>query len=171
MANALSVFRNNRFGINSMSMHEVTSKLGIVYSGDVSLEHGGMFYETSNWAKYGYASVVRVDVDSENVYITIGSINKTDDLADCLRTCGMALTDEGIVTDSGDIIDEHQRLLVEIEATESRRGIEPEQSKVCKLHTAYGPMGREYFVDDKKHIAMDDLQGYVLSQYVLPHLN
>jgi len=174
--NPLSQFRADRFGVNSKSMHDICDKLGIYYSGDASLEHGGLFYEKDNWQKYGYSSAVQVSVDDGSVFITVGSINKPKDIASALSCCGLSIDDK-----TGDVVCEHDGSVVAekgsdnydnvvIESLVAYWGVEQEYCQVCKIKNTFGEVGEEYFVDGSKRVKMSDLQGYVLSQYVLPNV-
>lgn len=174
--NPLSQFRADRFGVNSKSMHDICEKLGICYSGDASLEHGGLFYEKENWQKYGYASAIQVSVDDGCVFITVGTISKPKDITSELSCCGWSIDDE-----TGNIVCEHDGIIVAgknsghydnvvIEAVSSYSGVEQESCAVCKIHNTFGEVGEEYFVDGSKRVNMSDLQGYILSQYVLPNV-
>lgn len=71
--------------------------MGWEYNGDVSLEHGGTFFDLDDDWKYGYVSFVRVtDLDSAcgfegAILIEHGTANGTDDaerIRKALKSCG-----------------------------------------------------------------------------------
>lgn len=68
------------------------------YYGDGSfVPHGGVFYETSNWEKYGYADCVRVSEAAGTLRVESGTINKpseSEDLLSALNCCGFEFDDE-----------------------------------------------------------------------------
>lgn len=70
----------------------LAENLGIQYSGDVCTEdHGGVFYNTSEWKENGYADAVRVvqmDDAPYEIMIERITINKPDDMSDAFNYCG-----------------------------------------------------------------------------------
>lgn len=82
----------------------------IVYSGDINVEHGGVWFKIDprDWDEYGYCSAVRVTPCSdaglqENAWwieeLTIIKPRSETELSGILNTCGWM-----IYTESGDII-------------------------------------------------------------------
>ncbi len=105
-----------------------------------------------------------------------------DSDAEVLASSGWSIDEEtgDIVCDyDGSIICEKDSpffLNVIIECTASHWGVEDQmqgESKTCKLVEIYRLKGEhsencsDYFIDGDKKIEMGDLQGYILSQYVL----
>lgn len=161
--------------INDVSAHAVAELLGLDYSGDRNLEHGGFFYDSQNWESYGYADAVRVSIDDGCIFIDIGTIIRPENMADALRCCRYSIDKEtgNIVSDSGDIVAERGSeafRLCEIECCEADGGIESETSRVCKLIEVWHGNGSDYFVDGDKKITLDNLQGYVVSKYLIPNI-
>ena len=102
----------------SMSAWDVAKTLGCYYSGDSNaIEHGGYFYDASDWEAYGYASCVEFWLDPEakedTLCILVGTINKPDDMSSAFSYCG---TPEG----------EHENIHAQIDAVRSYCGIEPD---------------------------------------------
>lgn len=71
------------------------------YSGDMSIRHGGMFYNLSNWQD-GYVDAVRVTPCSDaggpdNLFwvegLTVNLRNDPKELRDILNTCGYDMDD------------------------------------------------------------------------------
>jgi len=95
----------------SGSPWEIAKDLGIHYTGDMSpIPHGGMFYNSHNWDRYGYADCVSIYELDGKIFIECGTINKSDDLTNALACIGQS-------ADTADI-------LVQIEACESYDGYE-----------------------------------------------
>ena len=40
--------------------HTMAKGLGLEYSGDMNVEHGGLFFDTENWQADGYATAIRI---------------------------------------------------------------------------------------------------------------
>lgn len=86
------------------SPYELAAALGIHYSGDASVEYGGLFYNTEHWESYGYADALAItDMDSGCGFaggllverITILR-REGDDMKSALECCGWIDTDEEI---------------------------------------------------------------------------
>ena len=78
----------------SMSAHDIAKQLGLGYSGDMNpIDHDGTFYETSNWQAYGYVSCLRFTRADGHLWVEYGTINRADDMAECLRTIGAESAD------------------------------------------------------------------------------
>jgi len=98
-----------------MDPHEIAKQLGIEYSGDVNaIPHGGTFYSTENWDRYGYADCLRFDSYEDLVCVELGTINRADDMDSCFRTIGL----------SADEVESSFRIHVEIEACLATWGME-----------------------------------------------
>lgn len=74
--------------------HVIAKEYGCYYSGDVNtIDHGGYFYETHNWDKYGYAEIVEfwVDPDTNETVVDCGTVNKRkeEELTSALRAYDM----------------------------------------------------------------------------------
>ena len=78
--------------------HKLVSSNLVAYTGDVSLiEHGGTFYDYSQWEDNGYASAIRVTPLDDNpdgglvVVVERITINKPADMKPALDCCGVTL--------------------------------------------------------------------------------
>lgn len=86
------------------SPYELAAALGIHYSGDASVEYGGLFYNTEHWESDGYADGLRVtDLDSGCGFTGGLSVERItilrregDDMKSALECCGWLDTDEEI---------------------------------------------------------------------------
>ena len=108
--------------LRELSPWVIAKELSICYSGDMNtIPHGGYFYSTENWKKYGYADAVEFCDYEGRTLVTVGTIHKND-LVDALRCCGFE-TDGANVWQSGDepmpITPE-----IEIECCQAYAGIE-----------------------------------------------
>lgn len=120
--------------IASMSGWNIAELFGCEYSGDSSaVGHGGYFYRTQEWEKWGYAEAVEFwhDHDSPTktryrdpiLVVQRGTINKPtnpDKMEDCWRTIGASDPEHELRTS----------IHAEIDAVKSHWGMEP-------LGTAY----------------------------------
>lgn len=74
--------------------YELAKALGLSYVGDVNLEYGGLFFETSNWEEHQYATALRItDLDSGcgfdgGLMIERICIIKPDNMGPALDCCG-----------------------------------------------------------------------------------
>jgi hypothetical protein len=175
--NILAQFRKRIGGINSMSPHDIAEQVGIKYTGDVNLEHGGIFYDVADWKQNGHCNAVKVSIDDGCVWIQSGTVDRLDnpaEFAECLANYGFSMDDDNNIVNeqSGEIVSasgDDNRTCVEIEVIESYWGIEGD-TDCFKLHEQYSGNGSDYFVANGRNIKLDDLQGFVLSQYVVPNL-
>jgi hypothetical protein len=70
-----------KFDFPSLSGWAIASLLGCHYSGDGSPVNGGVFFDSTDWEKYGYATAVQIGPEGEDrskVTVTIGTISATD---------------------------------------------------------------------------------------------
>lgn len=172
-------------GVDCRPAWEVAEALGLKYSGDCNLEHGGFFYDPSDWLENGYANAVSVDISDGCVFVDIGTINRTN-VDDALRSCGWKYSDGSIVDDSGRVIIEAGEpagrfALIEIESCALCWGIE--QDETCGLlgvdPTGMGAVFKitapdcnsEFFtVAAGRRVPVDNLAGFVVREYVIPYL-
>ncbi|CAB4162724.1 hypothetical protein UFOVP785_97 [uncultured Caudovirales phage] len=117
--------------LESMSAWDVAETFGCHYSGDSNaIEHGGYFYDASDWEEYGYASCVEFwldpDAKEDTLRILVGTINKPNDMSGPFSCCD---TPES----------EQDNIHAQIDAVRSYCGIEPDDyqefNRVCKLAT------------------------------------
>lgn len=162
---------------------EIAEALGLGYFGDCSLIHGGTFFDRSDWEQYEYASAVRVMSDDGCVFITEGTIHRTD-VVEALASCGWKYArDAGerwADTDGGAIVCPYDGTIVaegaavvdcEISACEGWAGVEPcadfsgSGDYVCQLSEA--PDGGEFFQFRRQWVSTDCLEGFIVRRFLL----
>ncbi len=58
---------------------DIAKKFGLHYSGDYSpVPHGGMWYESKNWASLGYADAIRLSESEGTLWVELIVINRID---------------------------------------------------------------------------------------------
>lgn len=122
----------------TLSGWDLAEKIGCQFAGDMNYtDHGGYFYETKNWEKYGYAECVEFECYEGRKVVTAATINKCEDMAQCLATIGLTLED--LKSSEPEV-----RTLVEIEACKATWGAEP----------------TEDFTGEYKHSFPDDVKDH-----------
>lgn len=162
--------RTTRHGINSLAAWDLAKMFGLSYTGDRNLEHGGTFYDISDWQKYEYADAVGVSVDDGHVFITVGQVNRID-VDKSLASCGWHREGDQIIADhdgsvvgSGDAVPH-----VEFSACEGYFGIEPE-SGCGWCFPITESLDGDTFRYRGANIPMDNLQGWVFKTFVAGYL-
>lgn len=87
---------------SEMSPWDIAKLLGVHFTGDLSpFDHGGTFYDTSNWREHGYADCVSfwTDPETDETVVECGTINRTD--VDAALEC-YGLTAEDLREDNRD---------------------------------------------------------------------
>lgn len=103
----------------SLSGGDLAERMGCQFAGDNNYtDYGGYFYETHHWQRYGYAECVMFECYEGRKVVTAATINKYQDMAQCLATIGLTLEDLKS-------FEPEVRVLVEIEACKSTWGAEP----------------------------------------------
>ena len=118
----------------SLAGWDLAEIIGCGFSGDCNYtDHGGYLYDAREWRRNGYASAVEFwrDPEDDSIRVSCGTINRPDDLTDCLASCGWRYDGTGsaiaIVDDRGEIVADELDIMarVEIEACRGYWGIEP----------------------------------------------
>lgn len=142
--------------------YEIAEQLGLSYSGDCSpIPHGGVFYETYNWAEYGYSNCVRIQESEGRLWVdclTVNKPNSEDDRRSALESSGWKFCDDtdapGLVSQSGG----HPTELtadIEIDALLNSGGYEVDT-------------GEEFKSDNGK--SWGDFPEFKIWQYAKPHI-
>lgn len=119
--------------VASLAGWDVAKLAGCDYSGDHDpIQHGGFFYETENWEKYGYANIVDFCLlDDGYLYVEQGTVNRPNDTAKLLTA---------IRNFCGEYVDVHN-IHVQIDYCKGYNGYD---------HSEYGPT-RKYRLEDWPH--------------------
>lgn len=142
--------------------YDLAETLGIRYVGDCNIEHGGLFYDTTNWSNYGYATALRItDLDSAcgfpgGIIIERITILK-DKLEDALEYCSVDLSE---VSD---------REAAEVEACEAYGLFDPhvDYNSPSSIIISTDPESMEFDGwKAEKHIAEDDLLGFIHAEWM-----
>jgi hypothetical protein len=119
----------------SLAGWDLAKELGCHFAGDCNYtDHNGYFYDAREWRRNGYAPIVnfcRVADDQDALRVECATVNRPDDMADCLKSCGWKYDGTGsaiaIVDDySGEVIADELDVMarVEIEACKDYQGAE-----------------------------------------------
>ncbi len=74
----------------SMYPWKLAESLGIQYSGDISpFDHGGFFFSSDDWRKYGFASGVRFWQCEGRTIVEQITINRPDSVGEALKSIGI----------------------------------------------------------------------------------
>lgn len=107
---------------------EIAKDNSLGYTGDLNfVQHGGTFYEFSNWAEFDYADCVNIYSTEGRTYVERGTINKPDDMSAALKCSGIVLEDEESVSDA-----------CEIEAALAYRGYESDSAGIFEVDDEHG---------------------------------
>lgn len=149
MSEKLKRYRKTRY--DSMQCWDLAKKYGLDYLGDCSLIHGGYFYDSFEWEQYGYASVLKVQIAENRLFIDIGSIHRCEfsksELIDCYgKDCE---------------IDKQ----VEIEYCHSQWGVDPDYGSQSLLITE-DDIGEFVEWDGYKIYIEDSLQTWIAETFL-----
>lgn len=162
----------NLRGLKDRACFDIAEALGLSYSGDCSLIHGGCFWNPADWDKYGYAEAVRVMADDGHLFLTVGQIHRSD-VDSALACCGWKRE-----TAAGPIVNDYDGATVAegpeavrdciISACESYAGVEPCEDFSGRSDWAC-PIDEDSntFKHEGKAISLDDLEGWVVRRFLI----
>lgn len=96
----------------SASPWDIATYFNCHFTGDMNpIDHGGVFYDSRDWEKNGYACAVEFFTMKNTLYVQRGTIHKCDDLESAFDCIGLPVSDD---------------IHMQIEACRSHDGTEPE---------------------------------------------
>ena len=147
------------------------------YQGDVNLQHGGTFYDFSDW-QYGYVSAVEVtNLDSAAGFtgavliepMSIVIERSAEQLAQALSLIGAKLLPNGDIDDNGSIIKRrtaaHRFCIAYACQSYGYADRETENSEILQLDRE-APMAKEGWTATKRLRANASLENYVRRNFL-----